>query len=147
MLKFTNTLNIWIGTVGFINWWLPIDYYFVNMLFTGLYYWYQKFIIAIYCLLVWTDTVHKRFNQKWKARKQFLSLFKHNCIWQNETRMLLHHYLGRTIAGHTNLSFELIRSQENTKNHHLPPQTNTTSSEKINWERIFLLSLPIKKVF
>ena len=34
MLKFTNTLNIWIGTVGFIYWWLSIDYYFVKKLFT-----------------------------------------------------------------------------------------------------------------
>ena len=32
-------LNIRIGAVGFLNWWLSIDQYFVNIRFTGLYYW------------------------------------------------------------------------------------------------------------
>ena len=55
----------------------------------------------------------------------------------DESRILLHHYLDTIIAGHTKLSFWLIRSQENAT----PP--NTILSERNYWERIVLLSLPL----
>ena len=101
------------------DYWLLLCKHFV--------YWLVLLVSKVYHWNILSLSVDGHSSQQYliksgKQESNFCPCSNTSAVWQNETRMLLHHYLGTTITGHTNLSFGLIRSQENTKNHHLPPK-------------------------